>query len=94
MLIKYYAVNGNVHIIEDVTDVTVLANYPGDSSEDVTQEYIFDDPEVVAGDNPQVARVVQYAKDGPCRLFVFGTAYICSNEGKTLEKVIPGPLVV
>ena len=91
MLIKYYATNDDLHIIEDVTDVSVLAHAPEgiEDEENGWSEYILEDTSMFEKMfQPPKAKIIQYSKDGPCRLFVFGSAYICSDEGKTIERVV------
>jgi hypothetical protein len=84
MLIKYYNLQGDIHIIEGIQDVSIPKD-PKDSSDDKWSIYSFD-PSLDSGCSPP--KIIEYAKDGPCRLYVYGTAYICNDDGKTLHKVV------
>ena len=88
MLIKIYTLNNNIHIIENVQDVTVYDKSPSDI--DDAELYIFDDISVFdEGDNKKLSpKFIEYAKDGVCRALIYNKAYICNNDGKTLEKVV------
>lgn len=83
MIIKYYTQDASLIIIENVTDVCVPANPAfGDYALEPWQVFDFDSDQ--AGNPP---KIISYAKDGPCMLKVWGVAYICNDDGKTLEKV-------
>lgn len=85
MLIKYYSQDASLHIIENVTAVRVPANPAmGDYALEPWQVFCFDE-ELTRDQKP--VKVISYEKDGPCMLKVYGVAYICSDDGKTIEKV-------
>lgn len=83
MLIKYYTTDATLIIIENVTDVAVPASL---NAEDYSAyaEYCFD---AVSEDTGFPCKYITYSKDGPCALMVYNIAYICNDEGKTIEKV-------
>jgi len=86
MLIKYYALNGAIHILDGVSDVTVTPGLVDVEKEPSIEGYdnlIFEGL-IKSGD---LARVVNFAQNGPKKLFVYGFAYICNDDGKTIHKV-------
>ncbi len=84
MLIKYYDLNNNIHLIEKVKDVSIYNKVPEESDEIETMVLEdFDFSKEVK--NP--CKVVHYADNGLKQLLVFGKAYICNDDGKTIEKV-------
>lgn len=83
MIIKYYTQDGSLVIIENVEDVCVPSSPLVDSSEDQDYAYFDFDPDALT----EPRKHITYAKEGPCVLCVRGTAYICNNDGKTIEKV-------
>lgn len=97
MLIKNYTLGlaGEIHITENVTDVVVHTNQylgknsgptPGDTAGGprVPNSWIYQDD--VKDDQP--VRFIDYTKDGiRNRLYVTNFAYICSDDGKTIERV-------
>jgi len=89
MIIKYYSTDGSLYIIEGVEDVAVPNNPVfGDYALDPRKVFDFEhgnDENDRAPLNPQ--RIITYVKDGPCMLKVWGVAYICNDDGKTIEKV-------
>jgi hypothetical protein len=104
MIIKYYTLNfpETLHILEDVTDVVVYENLYSQSSSQgeqpdtglVTTHYQLDDGLSVAGaDGKEILRAVQFidfTRTGVrSRLWVYGRAYVCNSEGKTIEPVNP-----
>jgi len=96
MLIKYYGLDGCVYLIDGVTDVMIgstlsdIEKYP--QQENVN--HLILEGVVESG---RLAKIVSYAKDGAHKLFVYGLAYICNDDGKTIHKVEmerPGTSVV
>lgn len=100
MLIKVVAANGDIHIIENVQDVSVKAGmqdfFPYKSLDelDYYQRMFFEHGDYEGQESKYSVREINYAKDGPCRLYICNLAYICTDEGKTIEKVVAGPAVV
>lgn len=93
MIIKYYSTDSTLTIIEDVTDIRVPANPAfGDYANDPWLVFDFDHDNDTPVMPPHPQKVISYAKDGPCMLKVYGVAYICNDEGKTIEKVYGGML--
>ncbi len=95
MLIKNYTLGmpAKVAITEKVTDVVVhLTVHKGNSTGDpcgvdsspntwVYQDNVADDQDV---------SFIDYTQDGVrCRLYVTNFAYVCNDEGKTIQKVSP-----
>lgn len=91
MIIKNYTLGmgGSVSIIEGVEDVTVHLNtFKGKNTGQVTphtpNSWIYQDD--VADD--QDVRFIDFKKDGIYhRLYVTNFAYVCNDEGKTIETV-------
>lgn len=82
MIIKYYSPAGSTHIIAGVQDVSII--HEPEYHQYLQEPWqLFDDEGPAKGSAP----IISYAKDGPCALAVRGTAYICNDEGKTIEKV-------
>lgn len=102
MLIKNYTRSGDLQIIENVKDVTVKAACicydPTVPTVGPWKEFFFEPVQDLSSDDAKgttyVAQEICYAHDGPCKLFVTGHAYICNDDGKTLEKIVIGPEVV
>lgn len=94
MLIKLYTKDASLHMIENVTDVSVPANPAfGDYSLEPWQVFDFE-LERPQDEREKPGKVITFAKDGPCMMKVWNVAYICTDEGKTIEKVYSGPAVV
>lgn len=85
MLIKYYSLDGSLVIIDGICDISVPTSPPrGEYASNNYKVYEFDHiPEPSAP-----ITIIEFAKDAPCILKVYGTAYICNDDGKTIEKVI------
>lgn len=90
MIIKYYNNIGDLHIIENVEEVAVPFKHvedPQTYSDSGFRVYNLDDHV----SSSIIPRIVTYVKDNtPCALRVTGIAFICTNEGKTIEKVSGG----
>lgn len=85
MIIKNYTRDGSLTIIDNVTDVAVpTAPSFGDYALDPWAVFEFEDAALTSEEKPSV---ITYAKDGPCALKVWGVAYICNDDGKTIETV-------
>ena len=100
MLIKIIALSGDIHIISNVDDVSVLRGdksySPNDPAPHPMKDFFFDwldtnDPYEPDHDKVYSVREIHFSKDGPCRLFVARLAYICNDDGRTIEKVVAGP---
>ena len=100
MLIKLYTNTGDIVIIEGIEDVKIkngLQEYNPyvPSVDDGFKNFFFDTDQSAQSSNAIapahflgfVTRVIEYAKDGMCRLFLCDTAYVCSNDGKTIHTV-------
>ena len=93
MIIKYYTNEfpETLYILEDVSDIEA----PTSLVTEHTPSEIHEAPVVVHQydrnyDEKSFAKIVFFKKDGALhQLNVFGTAYICNNDGKTIEKVSP-----
>jgi hypothetical protein len=94
MIIKAYELmqtpTDKIHIFDHVTDVIVDTNIYSSDFKGV--EYV---PSVIhTGENvtsDQERCHVDFTRDGiRHRLIVFGHAYICSDDGKTIQKVSTG----
>ena len=93
MLIKYYTYDGSLIIIDNVKDIEVpsgFVSYDPIQAGDDFKDYLFDN----FLDDSQLdiaikrTRIITYSNgEGACRLIVCGTAYICNDDGKTIEKV-------
>lgn len=95
MIIKNYAlgIGGKLHITENVTEVVIHTTQyrgkstgPGDDSSGYNSPntWIYQDD---VADEQHVA-FIDFRKDGiRCRLYVTNFAYVCTDEGKTIEKV-------
>lgn len=99
MLIKVYTTSEDLHIIENVKDVSVIAGdriYNPDIPDDSGfQTLVFDKFQHSVGHGAEyLVREIRFANDGPYKVIIANKAYICNNDGKTLEKVIVGPQVV
>lgn len=92
MLIKYYTAGiPNLHIIENVSNVVANAGFY-DHRKDSACDFSKSILDKISDDEnwPRETLTIDYVKEGTkFRLFVFGVAYICNNEGKTIEKVTP-----
>jgi hypothetical protein len=84
MLIKYYSPTGSIHLIENVSDVAIIPEPDHEQYKSDAWDY-FDFDQGPTIDKPTV---VSFGRDGACARAVRGYAYICNDEGKTLEKVI------
>lgn len=91
MLIKVYTTSEDLHIFEHVTDVSILRDIP-DGFDVGWETYQFEDSPVNEGD--VFTPLLRWAQDGPKQTFVYNKAFICNDDGKTLEKVVSGPQVV
>jgi len=90
MIIKYYTSDLRTVIIDGVSDVHINSNPAfGDFALKPWQVFKFDEPENCAP-TPRPSKVITYAKDGPCVLYVYNIAYVCNDDGKTIEKVGAG----
>ena len=88
MLIKYYTADLRTIIIDGIQDVHINANPAfGDFALDPWKVFDFEEPQDQAP-VPRPSKVITYAKDGPCVLYVRNVAYVCNDEGKTIEKVM------
>lgn len=90
MLIKYYTLDGSLVIIDSICDVSSPSNPAfGEYASDNYKVYDFDTKDHgTHGSTPNgTPKIIEFANDGPCILKVFGTAYICNDDGKTIEKV-------
>lgn len=92
MLIKYYSKDQSLIIIDGICDISV-PSFPahGEYASENYKVYDFDNcfkeqsGRVV---NPELPhKIIEFSKDAPCILKVYGTAYICNDDGKTIEKV-------
>lgn len=88
MLIKNYTKDGNMHIIDGVSDVSVLNNFNqdiGDSENILYQEELAE----LAKDDHPVCKAIQYIDrdERLTTLMIANVAYICNDQGKTIEKV-------
>ena len=100
MLIKLYTNIGDIVIIEGIEDVKIknglqeynpyvpyiddgFKNFFFDTDQQARDSYAITPPNFLGF----VTRVIEYAKDGMCRLFLCDTAYVCSNDGKTIHTV-------
>lgn len=90
MLIKYYALNGNLHIIENANSVSV-ATRPSVNidSEMKVPTLIFDDTDTVNDNKKYPCKIISFydQNNEKWKLLVFNTAFICNNDGKTIEVV-------
>jgi len=94
MIIKAYELTNapvdKIHIFDHVTDVIVDTNIH--TSDFKGEEYITSF--IYTGENvtsDQERCHIDFKRDGIShRLIVFGHAYICSDEGKTIQKVSTG----
>ena len=85
MIIKLYTRNESLFILEGVEDVSVPSNpAKGDYALEPWSVYDFETHEEEPERTP---KYIEYAKDGPSVLKVFNLAYICNDEGKTIETV-------
>jgi len=88
MLIKYYSTSGDVIIMDNVQDVRINPNPAfGDFALDPWQVFEFDNIEQNCAPPQRPSKVITFAKDGPCVLYVWNVAYVCNDDGKTIEKV-------
>lgn len=105
MLIKYYSylpnnndghgpVQPDLIIIEKAGNIVVhggLYSHDdiGPEEQEVYASMFADCFDYILQDLPQ-KRLITFVKDGSLtRLSVFGTAYICNDNGETIEKVCP-----
>lgn len=88
MIIKYYTADLRTIIIDGVSDVHINANPCfGDFALDPWQVFKFDEPEDCVP-IPKPSKVITYSKEGCCVLYVYNVAYVCNDDGKTIEKVV------
>lgn len=90
MLIKLYTENNSLVIIDNVTDVSVPSSpaYGEYALESYFKVYNFETPlDNPADEAKRTRKVIEFAKDAPCVLMVYNVAYICNDDGKTIEKV-------
>lgn len=94
MLIKYYTLNfpADTYILDSVSNVRVINNIftgltSGPSADMIDLHLCYDSDAVAQGKNVQF---IDFTQDGVrCRLPVYGKAYICTDQGKTIEPVDP-----
>lgn len=103
MLIKYYTLaptdrpSGSLHIIEGVSSVSVPQEVfsSGERPQDVVHDsatcYRLDNFGPEQQPNPFFKKIITFKEnDGTYGyLEVFGKAYVCNDDGKTIEKVCP-----
>lgn len=81
MIIKYYTTQGTTIILDNLTDVHIYDSRPLFEGE--FNLFEFDR----ALDKDEKTKFITYARDGACMLVVHATAYVCNDDGKTIEKV-------
>lgn len=87
MIIKYYTEDKTLIIIDKVEDVEVPFKPAfGDYTDEAWKCYDFDNQDRDPNYR-KPSKVITFAKDGMCALKVYGIAYICTDDGKTIEKV-------
>jgi len=98
MLIKYYDYTlspvSDLFIIENIENVVVHGAIfqPEEMGPDINQvqNHLFYDNDVLIETDRPSKKLITFRKDGCIqRLAVYGTAYICNNDGETIEKVAP-----
>lgn len=82
MLIKYYTTQATTIILDGVSDICIYKEKPELSNG--YDEFIFSE------EKSEFPKYITYAKNGPCMLQVNGIAYVCNDDGKTIEKVGSG----
>lgn len=98
MIIKYYdyilSPVSDLFIIENVENVVVHGALfqSDDTGPDINQYQLhlfYDNDQLISNDKPS-KKLITFRQNGvTCRLAVYGTAYICNNDGETIEKVAP-----
>lgn len=85
MLIKNYTTDGTLVIIDGITDVAIPKNPPfGEYALEPWQVFDFENEKRPKSEKPYV---ITFSKHGPCALKVWNKAYICNDEGRTIERV-------
>lgn len=79
MIIKYYTTQLTTIILDGVSDVCIYQEKPELDGE--YEEYFYSE------EKAEHPKYITYAKDAPCLLRVDNIAYICNDEGKTIETV-------
>lgn len=99
MLIKYYGYipesppsSPDLFIIEDVTNLIVHGGifnaFETGPDISVVQINLFYDKDAQIKAEEPFKKLISFVKNGEVnRLAVFGTAYVCNNDGETIEKV-------
>ena len=82
MLIKYYTTQATTVILDNVSDICIYKEKP--ELENGYDSFCFSD------ETSEFPQYITYAKNGPCMLHVHGLAYVCNDDGKTIEKVGSG----
>ena len=85
MIIKYYDLDKNIHLIENVKDISIYNRLPEEPIAEI--ETIVLEGFDLSKEITIPCKVVHYSDNGLKQLLVFGIAYICNDDGKTLEKV-------
>ena len=88
MLIKLYTEDNSLAIIDNITDISV-PSFPahGEYASENYKVYNFETPTELKTEQKRPFKIIEFAKNAPCILYVYGTAYICNDDGKTIEKV-------
>lgn len=105
MLIKYYSylpnnndghgpVQSDLTIIERCENLVVHGGIYspddfGPQSHDPLVYMFLDVHDYILQDSPKKKFITFYKEGQLTRLAVFGTAYVCNNDGETIEKVCP-----
>lgn len=84
MLIKYYTIDENLHLLSDVSEIQMIKVTPDDFE---TFGQILDFKE--EPDYEKTYPLVRFFQNGFKQFFVSGTCYICADDGKTIEKIVP-----
>lgn len=82
MIIKYYTTQASTIILDGVSDVCIYKEKP-----ELSEGF---DTFTFSDEKSEFPQYITYAKDGPCMLVVNGLAYVCNDDGKTIEKVGSG----
>ena len=85
MLIKYYDLNNNIHLIEKVKDVSIYKSVP-EANEGLLETIVLEGFDF-SKEIKDPCKIVHYSDNGLKQLLVFNVAYICNDDGKTIEKV-------
>lgn len=98
MIIKYYTSGTpeNLYILEDCTDINVHGNIydrgdVGPMPQDISTFYAYESPaELESSSKPFGCKIIDFTRKSiRSRLYVYGRAFICFEEGSTVEKVDP-----